>query len=151
MCLIIETNQKAKVAKEDIVCFKVAIELEGGTLISPYAEHEFELYQMYESDLEIDSFNKHQVLKGFHSFSNLYDAVVEAETWIDALESDSNKVYIFKCIIPKGSKYYPGTFIITVDMLNENKRIKYSTMLDCLRQSKSYASKRIKYLEKITF
>ena len=44
------------------------------------------------------------ISRGFHSFKYLNDLIKELDFW---LYSD---IKIFKCIIPKGTKYYEGKF-----------------------------------------
>ena len=100
MCLIVD-ECNALVAKEDITCYKVYM----------YLEYRDE----YRSPLRLDcikKFNKvihvpifldpveeNKVCFGFHTFCNEEDAKYFATLF-------SHKV--FKCIIPKGSKYYKG-------------------------------------------
>jgi hypothetical protein len=81
--------------------------------ITPYRNVNIEIGETYTSKLEKPLF--YEINIGIHSFCDLIDA-----------KNDGGDVYA-KCIIPKGSEYYEGTFC------------------DC----SSYASNTIKYLELI--
>lgn len=100
MCL-----NKAKIIEvtEDIVCYKVYICNESKKVVSPYMKSPIpELNTTVQSPLKM--LYKDCVSEGFHSFTTIYDAKLEAMDWayLDSI--------IMKCIIPKGSKCYKGEF-----------------------------------------
>lgn len=79
--------------------------------VTPYRYADAEIGKTYTSELENPIYNDINI--GIHSFCDLQDA-----------KNDGGDVYV-KCIIPKGSEYYVGTFT----------------------HCSSYASNAIKYLE----
>ena len=101
MCLIVD-EYNALIAKEDITCYKIYI----------YSGYRDEYISPVQLD-RIEKFNKvihvpkfldlidgNIVYLGFHTFCNEKDAKC-----FEAL----NPFYkVFKCVIPKGSKYYKG-------------------------------------------
>ena len=108
MCLI--TRWKSpKIAGEDIICYKFYMKAKD-SLLSPYrlakapdinTKVNTELDENVKSDLS----NQYITIeKGFHSFKSLAPL-------LNILFNKEVKDYvIFKCIIPRGSKYYEGTF-----------------------------------------
>ena len=116
MCLI-TTKNIPEIAQEDIVCYKFYIlhiakddinftSYNKGELRSPYrgmlapnidevANTELGKVHLYDSNI---------VMKGFHSYKYLDDLIRELYFW------QSYDITIFKCIIPKGAKYYEGKF-----------------------------------------
>lgn len=104
MCLI-TTKNIPEIAQEDIVCYKF-YKLRENKLFSPYqdvlapninevANTELGKVHLYDSNI---------VMKGFHSYKYLDDLIRELYFW------QSYDITIFKCIIPKGAKYYEGKF-----------------------------------------
>ena len=101
MCLIVD-EYNALIAKKDITCYKIYI----------YSGYRDEYISPVQLD-RIEKFNKvihvpkfldfiegNAVFLGFHTFCNEKDAKC-----FEAL----NPFYkVFKCVIPKGSKYYKG-------------------------------------------
>ena len=116
MCLI-TTKNIPEIAQEDIVCYKFYVlhkvkdDINSSSynkdgLSSPYrgvpapninevANTELGKVHLYDSNI---------VMKGFHSYKYLEDLIKELYFW------QSYNIMIFKCIIPKGAKYYEGTF-----------------------------------------
>lgn len=102
MCLI---YAKIKETTEDIVCYKLYISFEG-KLRSPFtralAPNMNEITKTY---LEEPYGNGNCIDRGFHSFANLEDAL--------KIGADIPQLYdivLIKCIIPKDSKCYVGSF-----------------------------------------
>lgn len=101
MCLIVD-KRNALVAEKDIICYKVYMYsgLEG-EYKSP-----FQLYRIKKFNKVIhvpkflDPIKGNEVYLGFHTFCNKEDAICFAECCCSYT--------VFKCIIPKGSKYYKG-------------------------------------------
>ena len=105
MCLI---YARIKETTEDIVCYKVYISFEG-KLRSPFmrslAPNMNEIAKTY---LEEPYDTGNYVDRGFHSFANLEDAL---ETGADMSQLCNNiDIVVIKCIIPKDSKCYVGSF-----------------------------------------
>ena len=104
MCLI---YAKIKKTTEDIVCYKVYISFEG-KLRSPFmrslAPNMNEIVKTY---LEEPHGKGNCIERGFHSFATLEDAINESERL--ARNGEYNPI-IVRCIIPKDSKCYIGSF-----------------------------------------
>ena len=104
MCLICAG---IKETIEDIVCYKIYVSFEG-KLVSPYMRFPIP---------NIDEITKTRLGKpygigscvdeGFHSFATLEDAINESECL--ARNGEYNPI-IVRCIIPKDSKCYVGSF-----------------------------------------
>ena len=102
MCLI---YAGIKEMIEDIVCYKVYVSFEG-KLVSPYmrslAPNMNEVAKTY---LEEPHGKGNCIERGFHSFANLEDTL--------KIGADIPQLYdmvVMKCIIPKDSKCYEGSF-----------------------------------------
>lgn len=99
MCLTIDFNQKPEVASEDIVVYKHLIRRRRGSgFLTSFRLSEIEIGLSYYAEL-----NKiyDKVYEGLHSYASCEIAKQRAIYW--------NEVLV-KCIIPKGSTYYKGTF-----------------------------------------
>jgi len=97
MCFIIDKNYPSKIiAENDIECYK---------LLSLYENYKYKLGELNKSILGEGSdlsFNICSVKEGFHSYSNLTEAI-----WKLQLNNYSGQECIMvKCIIPKDSEYY---------------------------------------------
>lgn len=123
MCLI-TTKNIPEIAQEDIVCYKYYIvEKKDGKekLISPYRRVSApnlneavntKLDKIFSpTGFDINDSAYYKIQKGFHSFKYFKHVIQDIETWEDIrtrIEYPNYKV--FKCIIPKGTKYYEGMF-----------------------------------------
>jgi len=107
MCLTLKEKSRKVTAKKDIVVYKFLTELPDGNLQTPYKDFNVEIGNTYTSLLLLESY--HFVLYicdyGLHSYSKLEDAKDHT-----AIHDLFGKVVFAKCIIPKGAKYYKGTF-----------------------------------------
>ena len=102
MCLV---DAKIKEITEDIVCYKVYVSFEG-KLVSPYMRSPIpNMNEITKTHLGEPYGIENYVEEGFHSFATLEDAVNEKENIL----RHCHKV-IVKCVIPKDSKCYVGTF-----------------------------------------
>ena len=103
MCLV---DAKIKEITEDIVCYKVYYISFQGALVSPYIRSiVINMNEINKTHL-LELYGKEKyVEEGFHSFATLSDAVNEKENIL----RHCHKV-IVKCVIPKDSKCYVGTF-----------------------------------------
>ena len=104
MCLI---YAGIKETIEDIICYKIYVSFEG-KLVSPYmrslAPNMNEVAKTY---LEEPHGKGNCIERGFHSFATLEDAINESECWTRHYDCDP---IIVRCIIPKDSKCYIGSF-----------------------------------------
>ena len=105
MCLI---RAKIKETVEDIVCYKLYISFEEelrSLFMRSLAPNMNEIAKTY---LEEPYDTGNYVDRGFHSFANLEDAL---ETGADmSLLCNNIDIVVIKCIIPKDSKCYVGSF-----------------------------------------
>jgi hypothetical protein len=125
MCLEIKKRLALYTAKKDKVVYKY-IEKRFGGYVTPYQGFPIKIGHKYTSDLKVEKDYYNIVEIGLHSFKNKKDAIEVANKYYEH--------YIVKCIIPKGSKYYVGTFDIGSGLYGH----KYMT---------SYASNEIIYVE----
>ena len=105
MCLICA---KIKETVEDIVCYKLYISFEEelkSLFRRSLAPNMNEIAKTYlEEPYDIRNY----VDRGFHSFANLEDAL-QTGTNISRLYNNMD-IVVIKCIIPKDSKCYVGSF-----------------------------------------
>ena len=108
MCLI-TTKNIPEIAQEDIVCYKIYILIAEDELLSPYQGSPAPAINKVTNTLLDRAYLSnyraaYMVSRGFHSLKYVGDLIKELDFW---LYSD---IKIFKCIIPKGTKYYEGKF-----------------------------------------
>lgn len=118
MCLDISNDTSYKIAAKDIVCYKVLMDF----IDDKYRLTCFRGEPMKKnmtSDLRVFH---NEVQQGLHTFANKKNAKKIAAYYY----TNNNPHYVIKCIIPKGTKYFKGTFL-------DNR---------CLKVN-SYASERI--------
>jgi len=134
MCLI-TTYKTPKIAKRDIVCYKVCRDTKADDiLLTPYQFAEMMLGEINIDTKDVFITPSHKsghfnITSGvFHSFKKLKDAKTELSDWEKHYETSC---CIVRCIIPKGSEYFEGIFT------------------QCLNDYESYGSKQIKLIEKI--
>jgi hypothetical protein len=104
MCLTL-TDTTAKIAEEYILCYKM-IERHKikGDYRSFYEFYPIELGSIYHSEIKI-MYN--EVYKALHSYVYESECIGDCST-CSTINGFSGLVV--KCIIPKGSEYYVGTF-----------------------------------------
>ena len=104
MCLI---YAGIKETIEDIVCYKVYVSFEG-KLVSPYMRSPIpNMNEITKTRLEKPYGSESCVDEGFHSFATLKDAIRVSKFL--TRHYDCNPI-IVRCIIPKDSKCYVGSF-----------------------------------------
>ena len=120
MCLVLENkNSQPQVAEADIICYKVLVKHQDG-LFTLYTKTPVSVGSTYESEFSFTEWG--DIDCGLHSFGRL----IQANDFIDIWLTPSTVEYVLcKCCIPKGSRYYQGSFC------------------GCL----SYASDKLSYLE----
>lgn len=111
------TTPSPLIAEEDIVCFKLAYpDSECDQIaVSAVREHEYVLGALASSPLELveekhpyyTGYTEHSISKGIHSFVSL-DSTYAYMHYARCIFKEG--VTIYRCVIPKGSKYYFGTF-----------------------------------------
>ena len=136
MCLSIKEKSCKQTAKKDIVVYKFLEQRFDknkywkhlGVLITPFTYKEITIGNTYASELKIETFHEGGVLIktnrveiGLHSIADKQDCIKSASHWVN----EGRNELIVRCIIPKGSQYYVGTY----------------------QGCKSYASTAIQYVE----
>ena len=105
MCLI---YAGIKETTEDIVCYKMYVSSFKGKLVSPYMRSPMpNMNEVTKTRLGKPYGIGSCVDEGFHSFATLEDAISESECWTRHYDCDP---IIVRCIIPKDSKCYIGSF-----------------------------------------
>ena len=102
-------NYTHKVAKEDIVCYKVVLRYESEgkprwvSLYQKFIYEQGELYEEKLSDSLLQTFDGQPWLKGYvyHSYSDLNGLDINEISWLFA-----HQAVIVKCVIPKGAIYW---------------------------------------------
>lgn len=116
MCFIIDKkHKKEKIASKNIICYKI-LEMKNikikGIFSSPYQKfiYNFKEKTHYIANtnklLKIDNqdYNNNIIIyNGLHSYSTIKNAELHKNN-LSLIYDD--KVEIFECIIPKGTKYY---------------------------------------------
>lgn len=104
MCLISNFDYPS-VAEGNLICYKVYI-LVNDDYVSPYQKANIpNIGEVATTSLQPPGL--YLVTKGFHSFASLIDAVDEADLLTTVYHC---KTCIFRCTIPKDTKYYEGKF-----------------------------------------
>ena len=121
MCLTTR-NSIPIIAKKDITCYKIYNKTGEGCLSSPYLGHipSIQNFTKLESTPIMMGFGKYIIKKGFHSFKHLKDAKHEIK-WYPFIYKNN---IIYKCIIPKGSKYYRGISAGSITYCSESLILK---------------------------
>lgn len=108
------TIRRKETAEKDIVCYKVLIEEDDGTLRSPYyCLKTWKLREEQEEKLtqeKVQLKGKEYELKtatGLYTFNNKRSARLALDIM---KEKTKINFRLFRCIIPKGSKYYIGSY-----------------------------------------
>lgn len=105
MCLISKWKF-AKKAKEDIVCFKVLSVDEDGNYYAPYMNNVVDISKSYKAKgISLTLFNLFEKGKGYiHTlkYCPSYKFLNSEFGYIQTI--------VYKCIIPKGTKYHEGLY-----------------------------------------
>lgn len=122
MCLDIKYQQAVLITKKLITCYKVVIARKRGRrklqIISPFYDYVFTLNALHTTDLNVKHIevdNGSIVEEGFHSFTDKAGAqhLIKYLKKTDAeLKPGIEKYEIVSCVIPPGSKYYLGNFLV---------------------------------------
>lgn len=117
MCLYINSTDKAFIAKEDLVCYKILIKYPNNKYVSPY------LNKTYSSKKEYVIRDRVRRKKEFSGIDGIYGGVMHSFMFFEDAqrvaiymhEYENRPICIFSCIIPKGTKYYKGLDAIDQD------------------------------------
>jgi hypothetical protein len=141
MCLVITKFNKLEVAQEDIKCYKILFKssVHQGLFYAPYQSFNYELGVTYFTNISVsydcntfglsffryifykffnDFLDVKGVNQGFHSFVNLKNAIEERNS-----DVDYKRLVIGECIIPKGAKYYKGTYLCYKGYVSDSIKI----------------------------
>ena len=112
MCLSLTKNQTTPIiAKDDVVCYKHLL-VKDGHYFTPYYKTEINFNKVFSSIIEMMNDGEapytHNIEEGLHSFANIEDC---EQDLFSCFGSDGIEFRVIaKCIIPKGSTYYSGSF-----------------------------------------
>jgi hypothetical protein len=105
MCLEIKKGQRVKIAKEDITCYKVLL-CKDKSWYTFYKRMKIHPGSICRSDITILKSDFYSTIyEALHSFTSLG----VANDFVYCRVKPSSSI-IVECIIPKGAKYYIGTF-----------------------------------------
>lgn len=107
MCIVV--TKPSKIAKEDIIAYKV-LEIDCcGFMFTPYLYMDIEFNKLYINTKQEEREDSYRLTSGvYHLFSSIEDAISLKE-YLEKRYCDSgSKFVIVKAIIPKGTKYYIG-------------------------------------------
>lgn len=120
MCLSIIEGARLRTAGKDITVWKhvrnvVDIPFRGSTytgMLTPYYGMPVAVGWTYKSNLvrKVNEFGTHHITEGLHSFASRGHAKKD----MLAEERSNYRSYgysLIECVIPKGAKYYAGTFV----------------------------------------
>lgn len=121
MCLNV-TNPEIQTAVEDIVVYKHLAKSISNEYLTSFRNFPIEIGKMYESNLfKQQDFSLGEIVEiGLHSFP-FYEDALKASKYLDET--------LVKCIIPKGSNYYIGTFE-NYGVSYASNKLKYIKILD---------------------
>ena len=103
----------AKIAKQDIVCYKVVLRGYDG-FVTYYQQSPICIGDTYHSKIEFP-YKSDYITVALHSFKKRKDAIQRMH---DDDEHPTPIPIVVKCFIPKGSTYYTGQFDSKVGWLN---------------------------------
>lgn len=113
MCLLVKKTDgcEVNIAEADITTYKVLIKDHKGNLSTPYRNSWVQEDVNYKSDLIFEEYPNmlsayNHVGIGLHSLKSISDA----KRLKSKMYSKNESIVIYKCVIPKGSKYYKGIF-----------------------------------------
>ena len=104
MCLYVNYKTPS-IAEVDITCYKIYMFYNNQEYISPYQKAKMPPMDTL-TITELDENNP--VNKGFHSFMSVSDAKYDA--FMLSVMYGGTRATVFRCIIPKGTKYYKGLY-----------------------------------------
>lgn len=118
MCLILDPTRnngdEPLVAKKNIKCYKYLRPTENGG-IAPFYEYKYTFGIENYTQMELEDIF---VMKGFHAYQSRFKGLE-----IVLIHRPFEKYGLYKCIIPKGAKYYLGRYgeIVSDTMIVQSK------------------------------
>jgi len=113
MCLKLKNDVHQYIAESDIICYKHIIKRSDyKSRVTTYRYFPVKIGTTYESNIKVifstGYSTGYEINVGLHSFKSKSDCVDDSES--EEGSSYLLKTYICECVIPKGSKYYVGSF-----------------------------------------
>lgn len=100
MCFTKSNLKSISTAEADIVCYKL-LRKSDNSISSPFKKrYKWNDKKIRKSDIDDSKYNR-KINEGFHSFIGMKNAV-----YFGSRMYDRSKLFIYKVIIPKGSKYF---------------------------------------------
>lgn len=99
MCWISRKSPKLLIAYKDKICYKLL----KTTLLSPYRNYQY-CYDKPNTFINLQTelvFDEFRCYEGYHSYASFK----EISNQYKLLKSFDPNIYMFKCLIPKGSQY----------------------------------------------
>lgn len=110
MCLVVSSDRlRPKVAKEDLVCYKILEVFNDDDLRSPFRYIRVHLGEQMESELD-EKPNGSEVRYGLHTLCDKEEAVELLKTYRDVFKC---QFVLVRCVIPKGARFYKGKYLST--------------------------------------
>lgn len=101
------------VAKEDIVAYKYCYLEKDGRLVAPFFKTYYELGKELSAEFgrirTCSTWDAHEVEKGLNTMCEKSQIAYDTLVWLRNNDLDAG-VAVIKCIIPKGTKYFIGTW-----------------------------------------
>ena len=114
MCL--EKISERKIAEDDITVYKI-IKYDNriGEYFTPFMNKQIKIGETYNSELVVLNCGYNAIVQeGLHSFPGNCDLMILIEYMgLNFFKYKNCNFFIFKCIIPKNSKFYCGKFDIS--------------------------------------
>jgi len=107
---------KPLIAKKDIVCYKLYYEGPVPGSVTSFYQNTYHLVGKPQPKIilnpeKIGRYGSVRFYQGYHSFTSL----PKLKKYLGEISGRNDDVFVFKCIIPKGSTYYMGNFTNTND------------------------------------
>jgi hypothetical protein len=136
MCFDNHSPDISKIAEKNMTVYKcMTFDSKSKLVISPYLEG---FYTMNE--LNTAPYCSLKDYGGFYSFKTLKSCIRWRKRNFIFTKKDERIYKIFKCIIPKGTRYLQGYFELSINLSNDNYRCYNAT---------AFRSKKIIFKERI--
>lgn len=117
MCWVSKRRPKLLIAKKDRVCYKMLTK----TLRSPHRNYQY-CFDIPNTVIDLQTeicYDEFRCYRGYHSYASLEDALLKYKL----LKIFDPSIYLFKCIIPKGSQYLINRWqeIVSSNIIITNK------------------------------
>ena len=149
MCFELNAKSKELIAEKDITCYKILIEKEDDTLVSPFINTDYKLNYLHYADCELqDKFqfeiykspynSKHigSISQGIHAYRKFKSGYIDFkyDNHLRYNIRTSKRFVHVKCIIPKGAKYYKNETEYVSDRLFVKEECSYNSFITFLKQ-----------------